>query len=135
MPEPHESTTTALATIPRFVDIPDDERMALRCVLEAAGCSIVGYNGPGIQVALPCPAGDAFLVLRDAGLILNGESLHYFPLGSDKPEARLRHDGGYPGSKGFWLYAQFDPSARALEIARMLLQRAGGRWQNMMVTP
>jgi hypothetical protein len=32
---------------------------------------------------------------------------HYFPLGSDNPEDRYRHDGSYPGSKGFWRWDTF----------------------------
>jgi hypothetical protein len=92
-----------------FHELPDDQRMALRAAIEAAGGQIAGYIGPCVQVAIPNPAGPFFTAMEAAGLELEERSLHYFPLGTDAPPATLRHDGRYPGSAGFWLYGNFKP--------------------------
>jgi hypothetical protein len=90
-----------------FHELPDERRMALREVIEAAGGQVMGYFGDGVQVALPRPAGPCEQAAAGAGLKKVAGSLHYFPLGTDDPPAELRHDGRYPGSKGFWLFARF----------------------------
>jgi hypothetical protein len=92
-----------------FADLPHDRRMALRAAIEAAGGHIATYIGPYVQVAVPDPPGPFYEAAEAAGLELVRRSAHYFPLGSDSPPAHLRHDGRFPGSKGFWLYANFLP--------------------------
>src|SRR5579885_299193 len=92
-----------------FCDLPDERRMALRAAIEAAGGQVAGYLGPCVQVAIPNPPGPFYAAMGEAGLELDGRSLHYFPLGTDAPPRHLRHDGHYPGSAGFWLYGNFRP--------------------------
>jgi hypothetical protein len=112
-----------------FSEMDGDERMALRAVIESAGGHVAGYQGPGVQVAIPAPRGPLTVTwfiqtLRDVGLNLCGPSLHYFPLGSDNPEATLRHDGPYPGCQGYWLLGRFDVDPeRTPVIARALLAK------------
>jgi hypothetical protein len=91
----------------RFVDLPDGERMTLRAKIESTGAEVSEYWDGNVQAALPSPATPAISAIEALGLVLVPGSLHYFPLGSDKPSESLRHDGPYPGSKGFWLYASF----------------------------
>lgn len=92
----------ATATV-RFSDLPDDMRMRLRDVIYNAGGDIAGYVDDAVQVAVPADVGAFMAKCRAAGLSRQGDG-HYFPLGSDNPPAGMRHDGRYPGSKGFWLY-------------------------------
>lgn len=93
-----------------FADLPHDRRMALREAIEAAGGYVATYVGPYVQVAVPDPPEPFYAAMEQAGLELARCSAHYFPLGTDNPPAHLRHDGRFPGSKGFWLYANFAPS-------------------------
>jgi hypothetical protein len=92
-----------------FCDLPDDVRMRFRGVVEGAGGLVEGYHGPCLQVACPNPWGPFNTAMEAAGLTLVEGSLYAFPLGSDSPPESLRHDGSYPGSKGFWLYARYQP--------------------------
>jgi hypothetical protein len=92
-----------------FCDLAHEQRMAYRDAVENAGGSVAGYNGEWLQVALPRPCGPFFRAMELAGLELNDASLHYFPLGTDRPPDDLRHDGRYPGSRGFWLFGRFQP--------------------------
>ena len=98
-------TTTTLS----YVDLPDAQRMAYLDAIDAAGGNMEAYDGPSVLVAIPCPSGPFYRALEAAGLSLVPASLHYFPLGTDKPPMPLRHDGRYPGSKGFWLFGRFVP--------------------------
>ena len=91
------------ATTLSFCDLPDRIRLAARDAIDAAGGHVAGYCGPSVQVAIPRPAGPFFLAMEKAGLALDENSLHYFPLGTDQPEESLRHHGGY------WLYGNFTP--------------------------
>jgi hypothetical protein len=91
------------ATTLSFCDLPDRIRLAARDAIDAAGGYVAGYCGPSVQVAIPRPAGPFFLAMEAAGLALDENSLHYFPLGTDQPEERLRHHGGY------WLFGNFTP--------------------------
>ena len=86
-----------------FCDLPHDTRARLRAAIEAAGGSVAAYCGPYVQVAIPCPSVPFFAVMEAAGLELDEHSLHFFPLGSDKPPERLRH-------YGHWLYGNFSPA-------------------------
>lgn len=92
-----------------FHDRPDAERMAIRAAIEDLGGEVSGYSGTGIQAALPRRWTPIEHALRPFGLTMDEASLHLFPLGSDAPPEHLRHDGRYPGSKGYWLYATFQP--------------------------
>ena len=91
------------ATTLCFCDLPDRIRLAARDAIDAADGYVAGYCGPSVQVAIPCPAGPFFLAMDEAGLALDEHSLHFFPLGTNQPEARLRHPGGY------WLFGTFTP--------------------------
>ncbi len=91
------------ATTLCFCYLPDRIRRAARDAITGAGGFVAGYCGPYVQVAIPSPAGPFFRAMEDAGLELDQHSLHYFPLGTDRPEGHLRHHGGY------WLYGNFAP--------------------------
>lgn len=94
-----------------FHDLPDATRMGFRDAITDAGGEVEGYDGECVVAALPNAHG--FLSAVGArGLELVGD-LWLFPLGTDSPPAILRHDGRYPGSKGFWLFGRFRPKARA----------------------
>jgi hypothetical protein len=86
-----------------FSDLPDHLRLAARDAIDKAGGLVAGYCGPYVQVAIPRPTGSFFQALEEAGLELDERSLHYFPLGSDRPPEHLRHHSGY------WLYGNFSP--------------------------
>jgi len=87
-----------------FCDLPDRIRLALRDAVEDARGYVAGYQGPYVQVAIPHPSAPFFEAMDDAGLELDENSLHFFPLGLDKPPEHLRHHRGY------WLYGNFAPS-------------------------
>jgi len=86
-----------------FCTLPDRIRLAARDAIDQAGGYVAGYCGPYVQVAIPRPAGRFFEAMEAAGLLLDENSLHYFPLGTDHPPEHLRHRGGY------WLYGNFSP--------------------------
>ena len=98
-----------------FSELPHEERMAYRQAIEDAGGFVVGYSGPYVQVAIPrddqaCfpgPVNRFYGQMKAAGLEYRDGSGHWFPLGSDHPPDHLRHDGRYPGSRGFWYYGLF----------------------------
>ena len=92
-----------------FCDLPDERRMVLRDAIDIAGGEVAGYYGPFVQVAIPNPSGPFFKAMEEAGLVLDERSFQLFPLGTDNPPESLRHDGRYPGSKGFWLFGNFSP--------------------------
>ena len=86
--------------------------MRLRAVLESRGCVVTNYSGPGVEVA--CPRGfdpwGADSVIG-CGLVVDPRSIHFFPLGSDKPAEILRHPSSYGSGPGFdrsnWLHATY----------------------------
>lgn len=86
-----------------FFDIPEADRMALYREIEACGGS--SLSGGMVTVARG-HFSDVLSVMAQHGFKLTDSC--YFPLGSDKPSDNLRHDGRYPGSKGFWCYARFE---------------------------
>lgn len=92
-----------------LTDMADDVRMAHRNAIELAGGMVDGYDGEWFRVSIPNPSGPFYDRMADAGFIGCDKSLHFFPLGSDKPPVEYRHDGRYKGSKGFWLYGRFKP--------------------------
>jgi hypothetical protein len=91
------------ATMLSFCDLPDRIRFAAREAIDRAGGSVAGYCGPYVRVAIPCPSGPFFLAMERAGLELDEHSLHFFPLGTDHPPERFRHQRGY------WLFGNFSP--------------------------
>lgn len=95
-----------------FSDLPDDLRMEALRQLDAMGAMSAGYVTGGICVALPRDLewGEIDGWARRFGMEYRKGSMCYFPLGSDKPEDRFRHDGPakYNGKRGFWLYATFE---------------------------
>lgn len=97
------------ALMPYFYDLADGPRWHFRDSVEAAGGSVEGYDGVYMIVALPNPAGPFFTAMDSVGLELEESSLHYFPLGTDNPPDSLRHDGRYPGSRGFWQFGRYRP--------------------------
>jgi hypothetical protein len=99
--------------------------MALRAAIEAAGGMVATYVGAYVQVAVPDPPEPFYLAMEAAGLEPVRRSAHFFPLGTDNPPASLRHDGRFPGSKGFWLYANFAPACED-ETTPDLFRTTGG---------
>jgi hypothetical protein len=92
-----------------FHELPDDLRMGYRTAIMQEGGRVAGYSGPAVQVAIPNPSGPFFAAMEVVGLVLDERSLPFFPLGSDEPPQYLRHDGPYPGCRGYWLYGKFTP--------------------------
>ena len=87
----------------RFVDLPAQARLDIRRKLSSINVSIINYSGNGIMVTLPRGNFAATQEsIRDLGL--EPGDMHYFPLGTDKVPEIMRHDGRYPGSRGFHLY-------------------------------
>lgn len=97
-----------------FAERPSTERDYYRAIVESAGAIVTGYLGAGLSLHLP-RGGAAMEHFEAHGLTLRPHSLFWFPLGSDNPPAEYRHDGRYPGSRGFWLCATFDPPETAEE--------------------
>lgn len=93
----------------KLIDMPDDERMQWRSIIEDAGGQIDSYQEEWFMVAIPRPASAFYNAIGAAGMELEDNSLHYFPLGSDNPPEHMRWDGRYPGSKGFWFYGKVKP--------------------------
>lgn len=88
-----------------FAELPTEERMTLRRVIEDAGGEIEGYQNDGVQVAIPNPSSPFFATVEARGFELVPGTLHLFPLGSDKPPARLRHAcHKYGDALSFWLF-------------------------------
>lgn len=93
-----------------FSELPHDERMALRDVIEdRAGGEIHGYDGEGVCVAMPRDWAGFLGIVKAAGFAVLGAEW-CFPLGSDKPGESMRHDGSYPGSRGFWRFVRLGVS-------------------------
>ena len=93
-----------------FVNRPDDERMAFRQDISPL-CSIEGYYGNGVQLRMPrLPELQALATEICAKHGLIETRAHYFPLGSDNAPRYMRHDGRYPGCRGFWLNVCFEPA-------------------------
>lgn len=92
-----------------LIDMPDAERMALRSVIEGTGCTVESYDGDCFVVAVPRAWRETRKALFIAGFEWVGNWL--FPLGTDCNWApvTMKHDGGYPQSFGFWMYARLRP--------------------------
>lgn len=95
-------------------DLPHDVRFMRRLEVEQDGSGVEGYNRQYIQAVLPNPPWPTIRRLAAAGWAL--KDLFFFPLGTDKYPDHLRHDGSYPGSRGFTMHANLVPP----EIAREL---------------
>lgn len=93
------------ARIP-FCDLPHDLRFQLRDTIEAAGGDIAGYCGNAVQVAMPRDVATFKDWMRLAGFRIDQSSDHFFPLGSDSAPESLRHDGSYPGCRGYWRFVR-----------------------------
>jgi hypothetical protein len=109
-----------------FADLPPERRMAIRAAVEAAGGMVATYIGPYVQVAVPDPPEPFYDAMEAAGLEPVRRSAHFFPLGTDAPPAHLRHDGRFPGSKGFWLYANFAPASEDKTGGDLFRTEGGG---------
>jgi hypothetical protein len=80
----------------------DSARMAARAALEWAGCEVVGIDGARNGLQIHIRRGAFASVLAHAAR--NGCTVadsHYFPAGSANVDPDFRHDGSYPGSRGF----------------------------------
>ena len=97
-----------------FAELPYGVRMRCRDIVTTLGCTPVSYDGPWMQIAVCWPLHATLVAIRTAGLDVQDSATHYFPLGSDHPRLELRHDGFYPGSKGFWCYTRVRPISEAL---------------------
>jgi len=89
-----------------FYDLPHDTRFAVYKALEAVECQT--YPGGGSGALCVAVAKGKFGALTEAlkPFFLDNTDLYYFPLGSDQPDARLRHTRmGIPDS--CWLVAVF----------------------------
>ena len=91
-----------------FCDLPDVERFRLRNAIEQHGGIVDGYDGDSVRVALPIAWREFIQSMEQIGLCQVPGSRHYFPLGSDNAPDRMRHDGSYPGSRGYWMYCRFN---------------------------
>lgn len=92
-----------------FVDRPHADRMAAINALDAIGPCTFSYTGAGITVTVPR---GGYLAIKDWAIAHNLDARDWFlfPLGSDRVPEIMRHDGSYPGSRGFHLYAHFIPA-------------------------
>lgn len=112
--------------VARILDWPYEDRRRVWDAVGELGGAVKGYQGDGVQVAYPRGEGarggfcELDEQLRELGLVLDPNSLHTFPLGSDNPPDGLRHDGAYPGSRGFWLLGLYVPAASHSAIASRL---------------
>lgn len=99
------------ATEVYFCDLPDDSRWRYRNAIDQHGGEVESYSGVDVQVRLPTDWREFITAMEINGLSLVPGSRYYFPLGSDVMYAprNLRHDGSYPGSRGFWMLARFRP--------------------------
>jgi hypothetical protein len=94
-----------------FADLPHEQRLRLRAVLEDAGAYVSAYYGDAVQVAEPLDWQPMHKAARDAGLELVPDSVYWFPLGSDKPPARLRHGLLQYGNRpSFWKHSSWVPT-------------------------
>lgn len=91
-----------------FFDLPESRRMAIYAAISHLGCDTYSREGSAFGVAVARGTySDLIDALASHGL--DHAELTYFPLGSDQPAERLRHDGRYPGSRGFYMIAWFRP--------------------------
>jgi hypothetical protein len=85
---------------------PSERRLAM--LHELSSDVLWHYTGRGITVSVARGGfGASEAWARRHGL--TNASMWYFPLGSDKPSDAMRHDGNYPGSRGFWLFVYYVP--------------------------
>jgi hypothetical protein len=102
---------TAKLGIP-FSSQDDAYRMHVRRVAEDLGADVEGYDGPSIQLLLPRDWLPVVEAMAECGL--RGGEPFLFPLGSRQLPDHLRHDGRYPGSRGFELHCDFAPAPVAV---------------------
>jgi hypothetical protein len=100
-----------------FSELPHGERMALRDVItDRAGGDVQGYDGGGVLVAMPRDRAGFLGIVRAAGFEVLGAEW-CFPLGSDRAPDNMRHDGSYPGSRGFWRFVRLGVSRPFVGVA------------------
>lgn len=92
----------------RFADQDCERRMEVILACDVFGCEQFHYTDGNLQLAMTTDL-EAMAALRLFLTRIGMERIdsHYFPLGTDNPEDRYRHDGSYPGSKGFWRWDTF----------------------------
>jgi hypothetical protein len=91
-----------------FAQQLDEIRMAILHIIDDLGGDSHGYIDGGITVAVPREIPAKWNLVRTLEICgLRAATWAYFPLGTDNPPDSLRHDGSYPGSKGFWLFCHF----------------------------
>ena len=98
-----------------FSEMPHDFRMAVRNTVNEFGGNIDGYNGEELLVAMPNGKAKWELIkamkerhgMADIADDGSFKSWCFFPICSDNTPPHQRHDGNYPGSKGFYLYVNF----------------------------
>jgi hypothetical protein len=91
-----------------FYERPHEERMAALHALDAIGPCSFSYTGVGITITVPRTSTSA--VVRWATLHrLVARDWFYFPLCADQVPEIMRHDGRYPGSRGFHLFVHCVP--------------------------
>ena len=93
-----------------FADWPIEKRFEVRNIIEEEGGMPTTYTGDGLNVAMPNTMRKWVIRCRLEALGLKDTDWAFFPLVTDTPPDVLRHDGHYPGSKGFWLYVHFIPA-------------------------
>jgi hypothetical protein len=90
------------------MNIMDDnvKRYDAKIALENAGSMVCNYVSNGMNLYIKRGyLGNVALKANEIGGKME-DQIYYFPLGSDNPSDDFRHDGGYNGSKGFWLIAR-----------------------------
>lgn len=98
-----------MLTVP-FCERSHAARFAALDALDEATGKLAGFHYTGTGITISVPRGKFGAVLQWAkSHELTERDTYYFPLGSDNPHEQLRHDGNYPGSRGFWLYVHFVP--------------------------
>ena len=93
-----------------FADTPYEIRQEIYNALTDAGGYVAMYAGESVIVAVPRDI-KAFRESIET-LPLETDGVYtYFPLGSDKPQQSLRHDGPYgkypKGNRSFWCHQSF----------------------------
>lgn len=76
----------------RLMDLSDTDRSTMHGILSDLGGYVAMYGEETMTVAIPVNWATYLAAINAAGYRTDG-TLTYFPLGSDKPDASLRHWG------------------------------------------
>ena len=98
-----------------FTSQTDDFRMESRGIVDFWGGEVAGYYDDALQVALPANREDCTSMARALEKIgmVGGDSITWFPLGSDNPPESLRHFGNGSAAcprgdrPSYWKYRSF----------------------------